>query len=82
MSQNQCILIYNYIALFSRPERDALEEQHQEIMNVLNKQMANKAVAQIKLNETRDKLRDTNQAVKFVIVDIRLPVLVCLNLFN
>ncbi len=32
-------------------------------MNELNKHMANKAVAQIKLNETRDVLRDTNQAV-------------------
>jgi hypothetical protein len=31
-------------------------------MNELNKHMAHKAVAQIKLNETRDVLRDTNQA--------------------
>lgn len=47
---------------YSRPERDALEETHRSIMNVLNKHMADKAKAQIKLNETRDVLRDTNQA--------------------
>lgn len=45
------------------PERDRLREKHEEIIVTLNQRMAEKAVNQIALNETRDRLRATNQRV-------------------
>lgn len=45
------------------PERDRLRVQHEDVITVLNQRMAEKATRQIKLNETRDKLRATNSRV-------------------
>ena len=52
-----------YVLWFCSPERDLIRQQHEEIIQQLNKRMAEKAAKQITLNETRDKLRETNQKV-------------------
>jgi hypothetical protein len=46
-----------------RPEKQRLKQTYENIVILLNKNMANKAEGQIKLNETRDLLRDTNKEV-------------------
>lgn len=43
-----------------KPEKSALEKKHEDYIQSLNEYMAQKAVCQIKLNETRDTLRETN----------------------
>ncbi|XP_059150037.1 trichohyalin-like isoform X2 [Physella acuta] len=43
------------------PEKELLHQQHEEIISQLNQKMADKAMTQIALNETRDKVRQTNQ---------------------
>ncbi|KAJ8044674.1 hypothetical protein HOLleu_07468 [Holothuria leucospilota] len=45
------------------PERDMVRRQHEEVIAQLNQRMADKAGKQITLNETRDKLRETNQQI-------------------
>ncbi len=45
------------------PEKKSLEKTYETIVSELNKKMAEKAGAQIVLNETRDVLRDINQGV-------------------
>jgi hypothetical protein len=45
------------------PEKKSLEKSYENIVIELNKKMADKAATQIILNETRDVLRDINQAV-------------------
>ncbi|KAK3093277.1 hypothetical protein FSP39_013569 [Pinctada imbricata] len=45
------------------PERDLIREKHEEIITQLNERMAEKANMQIILNETRDKVRQTNQNI-------------------
>lgn len=46
-----------------RAEKKVLEVNHENIIVTLNDTMAEKAQAQIRLNETRDVLRETNQKV-------------------
>jgi hypothetical protein len=46
-----------------RPEKQALLHDYERIIIVLNDEMANRATGQIKLNETRDNLRETNETV-------------------
>ncbi|XP_039248760.2 uncharacterized protein LOC120326507 [Styela clava] len=46
------------------PECDEVTKQHDEIIAALNQRMADKASKQIKLNETRDILRETTSNVK------------------
>jgi hypothetical protein len=43
-----------------KPEKKSLEIKHENIIKSLNDYMAQKAAVQIKLNETRDNLRETN----------------------
>ncbi|XP_045160947.2 centrosomal protein of 290 kDa-like isoform X9 [Mercenaria mercenaria] len=45
------------------PEREQVRQQHEEIISQLNQRMAEKASMQIQLNETRDKVRQTNQDI-------------------
>lgn len=53
-----------YFLNSTRPEKRSLETKHENIITLLNDQMAHKASSQIKLNETRDLLRELNQTVK------------------
>ncbi|XP_072172793.1 coiled-coil domain-containing protein 175-like isoform X2 [Diadema setosum] len=45
------------------PERDMVRAQHEEVISQLNQRLADKAGKQIMLNETRDRLRETNQKI-------------------
>ncbi|XP_061172859.1 putative leucine-rich repeat-containing protein DDB_G0290503 isoform X1 [Saccostrea echinata] len=45
------------------PERELIRQKHEEIISQLNERMAEKANMQIILNETRDKVRQTNQSI-------------------
>ncbi|XP_069116379.1 coiled-coil domain-containing protein 175-like isoform X2 [Argopecten irradians] len=45
------------------PQRELVKEQHEQIISQLNQRMAEKASLQITLNETRDKVRQTNQDI-------------------
>ncbi|KAJ8307998.1 hypothetical protein KUTeg_012872 [Tegillarca granosa] len=45
------------------PENELVREQHELIISQLNQRMAEKASMQIILNETRDKVRQTNQNI-------------------
>lgn len=47
-----------------RPEKSSLEDNHENVIKLLNDQMSHKASSQIKLNETRDLLRELNQNVR------------------
>uniref|UniRef100_A0A2C9KTL3 Uncharacterized protein n=1 Tax=Biomphalaria glabrata TaxID=6526 RepID=A0A2C9KTL3_BIOGL len=47
-----------------QPEKELLHQQHEEIISQLNQKMADKAMMQIALNETRDKVRQTNQDIE------------------
>jgi hypothetical protein len=49
-----------------RPEKVLAEKRHENIINLLNQRMSEKAECQIKLNETRDNLRETNQNVRIL----------------
>ncbi|CAL1537723.1 unnamed protein product, partial [Lymnaea stagnalis] len=46
-----------------QPEKELLYQQHEEIIAQLNEKMADKAMMQIGLNETRDKVRQANQNI-------------------
>jgi len=48
---------------------------HERIIGTLNDEMANRASGQIKLNETRDNLRETNQTVRQTIYKIKIAKL-------
>lgn len=50
--------------MFLRAEKQELEVNHENIIITLNEDMAEKAKAQIRLNETRDILREINQMVR------------------
>lgn len=45
------------------PERISAQKEHEDIIQELNEKMAEKAGLQIVLNETRDKVRQTNQNI-------------------
>ncbi|KAH9509105.1 hypothetical protein Btru_049032 [Bulinus truncatus] len=47
-----------------QPEKELLHQQHEEIISQLNQKMADKAMMQIALNETRDKVRQANQDIE------------------
>lgn len=57
-----------------RTEKKDLEVNHENVIVALNDCMAEKSKAQIHLNETRDILRDTNQAVGFFFILNYLPI--------
>ncbi|BFZ07178.1 hypothetical protein BsWGS_10216 [Bradybaena similaris] len=46
-----------------RPESELLRQQHEEIIEQLNQKMAEKAMMQITLNETRDHVKQINQNI-------------------
>lgn len=46
------------------PEQEEMRSQHDEIINVLNQTLMKKASMQIKLNDTRERLRDTYNRIK------------------
>jgi hypothetical protein len=46
-----------------------VRRKHEEVIAQLNHRMAEKASNQITLNETRDKLRETNQKVCLLVLD-------------
>ncbi len=62
------------------PEKKSLEKSYESIVIELNKKMADKAANQIILNETRDVLRDINQAViltfKITFLCIRIKTMI------
>jgi hypothetical protein len=45
-----------------------METNHENIIRSLNQYMARKAEVQIKLNETRDTLRETNSIVRIFLI--------------
>ncbi|CAG5126856.1 unnamed protein product, partial [Candidula unifasciata] len=49
--------------LVLQPESELLRQQHEEIIEQLNKKMAEKAMMQITLNETRNHVKQLNQNV-------------------
>jgi chromosome segregation ATPase len=46
-----------------QPKKEEVEAKNQDIINMLNQRMSQKAECQIKLNETRETLRETLQSV-------------------
>ena len=46
-----------------RPQLESTKKTHENAVISLNKNMSNKAEGQIRLNETKDHLRDTNKEV-------------------
>ena len=51
-----------------RPEKENAISKHENIISSLNQRMSEKASCQIKLNETRDTLAETNQVVSMILI--------------
>ena len=57
-----------FVVKLLRPEKKVMETNHENIIRSLNEYMAKKAEVQIKLNETRDTLRETNSIVRIFLI--------------
>ena len=64
LSLNRFWILKMFVFELLRPEKKVMEMNHENIIRSLNEYMAKKAEVQIKLNETRDTLRETNSIVR------------------